>query len=532
MFCAVRAVVKGYVPLDDNGVTETRARDVFGSSIPLIGTVSSASQIGTTVNHPGPMLFDVLAIPVRLLPHGAGVALGVAAIHIAVVAAILWCSRRLLGEHGACLIVATIALLIWSMGSEALFEVWQPVVPMLPFLLALVAAWGFAAGRDELAIPAVLAISFVVQTHGSYLLLGPAVLTGAVACRFALRAETPVARRPLVVAGVAGFVVWLQPIIDQLFRSHNMSALLTHATSGEEGRALGFSDAVRAAATVLVKPPLWTRPGMASSLPNSGGMVGTAEGRTFDPDWMAFPMAAVGIAALLGALIAAAVVARRRHDQVLLAGGVIGAVAVVAAIVSLAGLPIDAFGFTAHKARWLWPIGAYLTAFGFVVLLRFGVPRSPRQAVLSVTLAGAVALAATLPTSFQYVSPAQYETGSQDAARELRESVSALEGRGVVFLDLSRRAFPDVYNDTIAAEMATRGIRFRVAGEYVTAQYGEQRRLVNAAGADVTVRVFLDGAAAALPDSWDVRADIPDGLHRVVLAVTDGIVLQDGAPSG
>ena len=149
-------------------------------------------------------------------------------------------------------------------------------MPMLPFLLALVAAWGFAAGRDELAIPAVLAISFVVQTHGSYLLLGPAVLTGAVACRFALRAETPVARRPLVVAGVAGFVVWLQPIIDQLFRSHNMSALLTHATSGDEGRALGFSDAVRAAATVLVKPPLWTRPGMAPSLANSGGMVGTA----------------------------------------------------------------------------------------------------------------------------------------------------------------------------------------------------------------------------------------------------------------
>ena len=66
----------------------------------------------------------------------------------------------------------------------------------------------------------------------------------------------------------------------------------------------------------------------------------------------------------------------------------------------------------------------------------------------------------------------------------------------------------------------------------MTAQYGGQRRLVNAAGADVTVRVFLDGAAAALPDSWDVLADIPDGLHRVVLAVTDGIVLQDGAPTG
>jgi len=200
--------------------------------------------------------------------------------------------------------------------------------------------------------------------------------------------------------------------------------------------------------------------------------------------------------------------------------------------VSLAGLPVDTFGFTGHKARWLWPLGAYLTALGFVALLRLGVPRAPRQAVLSLALVGGVALVATLPTSLQYVSPAQYEVRSQDVARELRESIGALEGRGVVFLDLAHRAFPDVYNDTVAAEMAARNISFRVVGDYVTAQYGEQRRLDPESGADVTVRVFLDGAAATLPDSWEIVADVPDGFHRVVLALTPGLVLQDAAPSG
>ena len=49
---------------------------------------------------------------------------------------------------------------------------------------------------------------------------------------------------------------------------------------------------------------------------------------------------------------------------------------------------------------------------------------------------------------------------------------STLAGRGVVFLDLSGRPFPDPYNDTVAAEMVARGIEFRVEGDYVVAQYG------------------------------------------------------------
>ena len=36
------------------------------------------------------------------------------------------------------------------------------------------------------------------------------------------------------------------------------------------------------------------------------------------------------------------------------------------------GSTVDEFGFSAHKARWLWAIGAFLTAFVVVSWLRVG----------------------------------------------------------------------------------------------------------------------------------------------------------------
>jgi hypothetical protein len=477
------------------------------------------------------MLFDLLAIPVRLLPHGAGVAIGVAIVNIAAVFTIAWCARRNLGDGGACVVMAVVAGLMWSVGSEALFEVWQPIVTLLPLLLALVGAWGWASGHDALAVPTVLAVSFVVQTHGSYVLIGPAILVAAVGCRCANRRTIPVRASPLVLAAGLGLLVWIQPLIDQLVGTHNMSAIVSRA-SAESDLSLGLADGIRAASMVLVRPPWWTRGGVSTALADGGGFVSDGRGRVFDPDWLAFPLAAAGIVAIICGLVALAMVGHRRVDRAMVAGAVIGVVAVVVAVLSLARLPVDAFGFTAHKARWLWPIGAYLTAFVLVALLRLEVPRNHRQAVVSACLAGGVALVATVPTSYQLVSPSQYEVGSQDAARALREAVAGLEGRGVVFLDLSRRSFPDPYNDTIAAEMAARGIPFRVTGDYLVGQYGDDRRLDPVSGVDVTARVFVGSEASAVPATWDVLALLSDGPQPVILAITDGLILPDDEPSG
>jgi hypothetical protein len=326
-------------------------------------------------------------------------------------------------------------------------------------------------------------------------------------------------------------LLWLQPLIDQAAGRGNLSSLLDQAGSGRDGRSLGFVDAVRAAAMVLVKPPLWLRPGVDSSLPNSGGMRPAADGPVFDPDWMPFPVAGLGLLALLAVVGLAGFVGWRRQDRVVAAGAVIAMAAVVLAVISLAGLPVDSFGFTAHKCRWLWPIGAYLTAFGFVTLIRLGIAASARQASLAAASLGAVALVATLPTSYQLVSAQQYMARSEDAARQLRSAVGALEGRGVVFVDLTGRPFPDPFNDTVAAEMAARGISFRVEGDYVVAQYGRRRRLDADAGVDLTVRTFVGWRANDVPADWEVLADVHDGTQRVILAAHPGLVREFGAPT-
>lgn len=526
-FCALRAVARGYVPLDDVAIIEARARDVFGGPLPLLGSVSSASQGGGTVHHPGPLLFDLLAVPVRLLPKGTGVAVGVAAINAVAVATIAWAARRLLGGDGAVVVVASTAALMWSLGSEALYEAWQPIVVLLPFLLALVAAWGWGSGRDELALPAVVAMSLAIQTHGSYLLIGPGVIAAAIACRVAVHRRMPLRRRQLVVAGGAGVVVWLQPIADQLGASHNMSNIVSRATGDGVADGIGLGDGIRAAAMVLVKPPFWTRPGVTSSLPSGGGFVRTEHGRTFDPDWIVLPLAVAGLVALLAVLGVVVVLARRRSDHVLVAGGVVGAAAVIGGVVTLAGLPIDDFGFSAHKARWLWPMGTFLTAYLLLSLLRFDVVPNRRQASTSVAVLGAVALAATVPTSYQLLSPQHYLVGQQATARQLRDAAGSLEGLGVVFLDTSHRPFPDPYNDTLAAELVRRDIEFRVAGDYVVGQYGDERRLEPDDGADVTVRVLVGTAALSPPPDAEIVAVFEESPVPVALAV-----MPFAAPNG
>ena len=52
-----------WIPIGDNALVEMRARDVFSvDHVPLLGTWSSASlSAGKDLNHPGPLLFDLLA---------------------------------------------------------------------------------------------------------------------------------------------------------------------------------------------------------------------------------------------------------------------------------------------------------------------------------------------------------------------------------------------------------------------------------------------------------------------------------------
>jgi hypothetical protein len=173
---AVRAIVGHWRPIGDNALVALRAHDVLTSHQPLLGTWSSASlEAGKDLNHPGPLLFESVALPVKLLGSNAGLVLGVALVNILAITAVAVFAFRRGGRTGAVVLLLGALYLEFVMGSELLFDPWNPHILILACLAMLTCAWGVAAG-DRWALPVYLALgSYCVQTH-----LGVAVpLAGA-----------------------------------------------------------------------------------------------------------------------------------------------------------------------------------------------------------------------------------------------------------------------------------------------------------------------------------------------------------------
>ena len=142
LLSAVRGIRRGYEAIGDNALIELRGRDVFTGNHPLLGTWSSASiSSSVDVNHPGPLLFDVVALPVRLFGGAAGIALAIAALNIAVVWAVGFVTARTGGPTAAIVAQVVTAGLVWTLGSELLYDPWQPNVLVLPFWLLMCTVW-------------------------------------------------------------------------------------------------------------------------------------------------------------------------------------------------------------------------------------------------------------------------------------------------------------------------------------------------------------------------------------------------------
>ena len=282
----VRAVARGWVPLSDDAYFSIRATDVFSRQIPLVGMATSASlNAKQHLNHPGPILFDVLAVPVRLFGSTAGVAVGIGIINTLAIAGACWVSYR----RGGVLLVIPAALvacgLTWTMGSELLFDPWQPHALLLPFLGFLFLAWGLAEG-DLLLLPIGVGVgTFLVQTHVSYSYLVPALgLVGVLGLAWRLRTRvrdgdetgTHVRRRLAWAGGVTLVVLvvcWIQPVIDQVARNGNLLHLL-QASGDATGPTLGGGRALRVVASVVSLPPFFLRDSFASTLAPQGTATG------------------------------------------------------------------------------------------------------------------------------------------------------------------------------------------------------------------------------------------------------------------
>jgi hypothetical protein len=485
-----------WIPYGDNALLEIRIRDVFSiDHFPLLGTWSSASlTAGTDLNHPGPLLFLLLAVPVRLFGGGTGVALGVGLLNAVCIAGCAAVAYRVRGVIGALSVTTVAAVLAWTMGSTMLTDVWQPHVLMLPYLFALVLTWAVASGHVRFVVVLAAVCSLLLQTHLGYAFLVPTlVLVAVVGATVVTRDLRRVLTWTAIAAGVT-VVLWLPPIIEQLFGDANMSRIISGGSS--DSPTIGGSLAVRLMGAVVALPPWWGRSSFAETI------VATrynADGVSVSPPGLpSAALAAVGVLVVVAVLAAVARVAHRRGDRPGAVGVMVAVVMLVVGLVSLTISPIGALGLTPHQMRWLWPLGAFIV-FAVVSPLAAAFTSSKLRRVEflagALAVVTAVAAIACLPA---YIQPAGPETtpevipGTLELADDLRSYRPAYQVR----FETGNLRFAEPWSAVAMSALQQAGVDFRVTDAGWARQLGtarasrgdEQRRVVVLEGRQVLER--------------------------------------------
>jgi hypothetical protein len=513
-----RAAARGWLPIGDNAYFAIRAADTLTEHHPLLGTWTSASlDSGTNFNNPGPLLFQLLALPTKLLGSGIGVAVGAALLNGLAVVGIAVVARRRGGPLVGVASMAVVALLCWTMGSELLFDPWQPNSLLLTFLFGLVLVWSVVCGDVRLLPWAVGVTSLIVQTHLSYAVLLVALSGwGLVGLALFLRRQRragsptwdPLRRAAVRSAGwsmVVAAACWSQPVLEQLTGEGegNLSRLAANMAVSE-GR-VGVRLGTRIVADVLV-PPFWLRPSYGEALERDPVVAPGADPLTsLDPG---FGLAAALLVGLVAVLLVVGLDARRRGDRTSAAAVSTALVAGAAGLVTAWNLPFGFFGVSAHQFRWLWPVAAFVTlALVTALVRRTSAPGSSGRAVLVLTVVTAVVAVANLPTNNQRTGPSR-DDWAIPVVRELNRQMAALEDEGTLLLDPEGTQFAEPFTGPVMAELQRRGIPFVVEDEVLVRQLGTARRV----SGDAQRLQVLQGPTALVAPPGSRRVALVEGL--------------------
>lgn len=243
-----------WYPVLDLAMTEFRIRDVGSRQTPLIGLPGRIGELPDQGSHPGPLSFWALTPGYRLFGSSAwAMEAATVTVQLVWVSLALWIGHRRLGLVGLSTVAAMIAILIRGYGLTTLIQPWNPYMPLLAWLVILLATWAVFCGDHAMLVPLVIAASFAAQTHIPYLLMaGGLGLTAIALVLFRWwknRSDTSgqgSGRPPTsVLATVAVFaLLWLAPLADQIRRDPgNVKRLLDHFGSPSEepiGTASGF----------------------------------------------------------------------------------------------------------------------------------------------------------------------------------------------------------------------------------------------------------------------------------------------------
>lgn len=333
-----------WYPVLDLAMTEYRVRDVFTSHTPLIGL---PGRIGKTLlqqgSHPGPLSFYLLAPVYRLLGSTAwAMQVATVVIHAAAVTTALVIARRRGGRRLVAAVALVLAVLLRGYGITLLTQPWNPYLPVVWWVVLLLAVWSVLDGDLPMLPVAVFAASLSAQTHVPYLALslglGALAVVGAV--RAVRRGAGTAGLRWIAAAAVLGAVLWTPPVIDQLTqRPGNLSILVEHFGNPPE-KAVGFGKGVELTLQHLDLTDLVAA--------DDGALEAATAGTTGSP--------LVGVGVLLVWVGAVVVAVRLRHRRLLALHAVVGA-ALVLAVLSISRI----FGVLWwYLMLWAWGIALLL----------------------------------------------------------------------------------------------------------------------------------------------------------------------------
>jgi hypothetical protein len=511
-----------WTPMGDNALVELRGRDVFSlHHFPFLGTWSSASlTAGTDLNHPGPLLFDLVAIPIRLFGGSTGVAVGIGLINAAATVGIAIVGYRLAGRSGSILATLLAAALGHSLGSGMLTDPWNPHALIVPALLMFMLTWAVAAGSFRM-FPWLLAVaSLCVQTHLGYAYLVPAsCLIGLAGCAVVLRrrwredtgcrpVDVRALRRTSILSIATVLVLWAQPLIEQFTGQGqgNLSRII-RSSSGNDEPVVGARLGVRLLATVVALPPWWSRSSIVDAVPLTPY---GPDGVTVSPAGVTGGATAVVALVLLGlVLVGAAVVAHRRRDRPGLIGVVVAACLLAVCLGTLTVMPVGPLGLTPHQMRWLWSMGAFTWfAVALVVVRWIGAlvavrrPRFDLHLAVGLSAVVGVVVAFNLPRYDQLVGPDTFQAGIP-VAHELSDQVDDYRTDQAVWLDISDLLYLEPFSAVVMAALERGGIDFRLPEPGLVRQVGDNRQVT---GHEPLRMVVHEGRQAL---------DAVDGMERI-----------------
>ncbi len=338
-----------WYPLLDLAMTELRVRDVGTRHSPLVGLVGRLSSNGNQGSHPGPISFWALA-PVHRLLGGSSWSLlvGVVVLNTTAVALTLWIAVRRGGAVLALGFAGALAVLLHLYGTKVLTEPWNPYMPVMWWVLTLVALWAVLCDDVPMLPVAVFAASFCMQTHISYLgLVGGFAALGLVGVgirAYMLRGDRAARRRLATWSALSlavGLVLWLPSLIDQVTGDPGNASIVFGHFREPDDDPIGLA---RGAELFAVHLNPWRL--LAGQQATSGSVV---------PGLL-----------LVGAWLAAAVVAFRLRARALVRLHAVVAIALVLGLISESRI----LGFIwYYLSLWAWGITTLmLVAIGWTIV--------------------------------------------------------------------------------------------------------------------------------------------------------------------